>query len=596
MRKILILSLILLALLTSVVVTRAVVDEEIEKVTNELSKQKQQLSNLEKRKEQLAKDISSASISLAQVSAELSAAEEDLSKIQKELNQREKTLEQWEKDRNALIRDLYKQSRISPLEILFSSDNLVDSTKQLQYFDDNLKLLKQRITLLIGEIDTFKKNQAKAKELRDDLAALRSQYTSSLYSAQTSYSSVSSQVSEITKYVKYLSEKQKQLLLEKFGAINVSVGDVPPTLDPKLSSSYNPGLSPRLAVFSFGIPHRVGMSQYGAYGRALANQDYKQILKAYYSNVSIGSYSVPSKIKVQGYGDIPFEGKYLRGISEVPRSWPMAVLKAQAVAARTYALNWVSNNPGQAICTTQSCQVYRGDTDRANCNGTYNRRWCDAIEATEGVVIKSVDTGEPITAWYASTAGGYTRSSADVWGGYRSWVPSTRIDTPGRDPSKWFADAYEGVKYGNSPYFYAAWYYAWSKAGNKLVSPQFQHPWFNQKYMNDIVNSVLLYKRDNSLLPYLSAPDWKLPNTWSFSDVVRELQNRGGEPVSRINSVLTIVDKNVGKVSKVRFTVDSGRTVEISGLEFLTVFNTRAPGYIHIKSLYKYPLFNIELK
>lgn len=587
MRKLLILGLILLAILLSVSLIRADLNKDIEKVTSDLEKQRQQLSDLERRKEQLAKDISSASVSFYQVSVELDAAEADLAQIQKDLSGREETLKQREAGRNSLVRELYIRSRVSPFEVALSSDDLIASTKEFQYYEESLGLLESNIGTLNSEISLFKENKAQAEKLRNELAALRDQCSSLVYSHQSAYSSIAQQISEVTKYVKHLSEKQKQLLLEKFGAINVSVGDVPPTINPKLSSSYNPGFSPRIAAFSFGIPHRVGMSQYGAYGRALAGQSYKQILKAYYSNVSIGSYPVPDKINVQGYGKIPFEGRYLKGISEMPRSWPMRALKAQAVAARTYALNYVQKNG--SICTTQNCQVYRND--RTSCEGTYNRRWCDAISQTRGVVIKD-GSGNPITAWYASTAGGYTRSSADVWGGYRSWVPSTRIDTPGSDPNKWFSGAYEGVKYGKSPYFYAAWYYG---SGGKTKSG-FSHPWLNKTYMNDILNSTLLYKKDNSLLPHLSAPDWNVSGTWGFSRIKSELKKRGGTPVTRINSVLTIVDKKVGKVSKVRFTVDGGRRVEVSGLEFLTVFNTRAPGYVHIKSLYKYPLFNIELK
>jgi len=582
MRKPLIFSLILLVFIIPIGLGRA---DELGDVTKELSEQKQQLSDLEKRKEQLAQGIASASVSLAQVSAELDEAEADLAKIRKELSEREKTLKQWETTRNALIREFYKQSRISSFEIVFSSDNFIDSTRQLQYYQENLGVLRDNIIALSGEITTFKENQAKAEKLRNEFADLRNQYQALLSSQQSAYYSTAQEITQITKYVKHLTERQKQLILEKMGALDVSVGDVPPTLDPKMASGYNPGFSPRLAAFSFGIPHRVGMSQYGAYGRALAGQNYKKILKAYYANVSIGSYSVPSKIKVQGYGYISFENNYLRGISEMPRSWPMEALKAQAVAARTYALDYINKNG--SICTTQACQVYRND--RTNCSGTYNKRWCDAVKATEGVVIKY--NGVPITAWYASTAGGYTRASEDVWGGYRAWVPKTRIDTPGHDPNKWFAKAYDGAKYGNSPYFYAAWY----KSGSK-VSPQFPHPWLNKTYMNDVANSMLLYRKNNSLLPHLSAPDWNIPDTWSFSRVRSELKKRGIDPIDKINSVLTIVDKNAGKVTKVKLTVEGGRTVEINGLEFLTVFNTRAPGYVHIKSLYKYPLFNIELK
>jgi peptidoglycan hydrolase-like amidase len=37
-------------------------------------------------------------------------------------------------------------------------------------------------------------------------------------------------------------------------------------------------------------------------------------------------------------GELSFED-YLKGIAEVPRDWPMEALKAQVVAARSYALN-----------------------------------------------------------------------------------------------------------------------------------------------------------------------------------------------------------------------------------------------------------------
>ncbi|HKN81244.1 MAG TPA: SpoIID/LytB domain-containing protein, partial [Actinomycetota bacterium] len=62
---------------------------------------------------------------------------------------------------------------------------------------------------------------------------------------------------------------------------------------------------------------------------------------------------------------LPFED-YLKGIAEVPPSWPRAALEAQAIAARSYALattGW-EGAEGEAlktpICATTSCQVYRG--------------------------------------------------------------------------------------------------------------------------------------------------------------------------------------------------------------------------------------------
>ena len=52
-----------------------------------------------------------------------------------------------------------------------------------------------------------------------------------------------------------------------------------------------------------------------------------------------------------------------------------------------------------------------------------------AVKETAGKTM--VSSGQPITAWYASTAGGYTFTNADVWGGSaRLWTKRLR-DTNG---------------------------------------------------------------------------------------------------------------------------------------------------------------------
>src|SRR6266508_1117710 len=57
---------------------------------------------------------------------------------------------------------------------------------------------------------------------------------------------------------------------------------------------------------------------------------------------------------------------YLKGIAEVPPSWPRAALEAHAIASRSYALATTGWEGAQGetlktpICATTSCQVYRG--------------------------------------------------------------------------------------------------------------------------------------------------------------------------------------------------------------------------------------------
>jgi SpoIID/LytB domain protein len=113
-------------------------------------------------------------------------------------------------------------------------------------------------------------------------------------------------------------------------------------------------------------------------------------------------------------GELPFED-YLKGIAEVPRDWPMEALKAQVVAARTYALNKLqagSPSPDYDLCATTECQVYVGMEVEA---GPWGDRWVRAVEDTAGQAL--VHDGVPAVTFYSSTSPGHTFDNEDVFGG-----------------------------------------------------------------------------------------------------------------------------------------------------------------------------------
>lgn len=116
-------------------------------------------------------------------------------------------------------------------------------------------------------------------------------------------------------------------------------------------------------------------------------------------------------------GELPFED-YLKGIAEVPRSWPLDALKAQVVAARTYALNRLERGSdegralGYDLCATTACQVYVGMGVEA---GPRGERWVRAVEETAGEVL--LYEGEPASTYYSSTSNGRTYPVEQVFGG-----------------------------------------------------------------------------------------------------------------------------------------------------------------------------------
>ncbi len=104
---------------------------------------------------------------------------------------------------------------------------------------------------------------------------------------------------------------------------------------------------------------------------------------------------------------------YLRGLGEVPSSWPLEAIKAQVVAARCYALTHLSGGAYDMDDTTRY-QVYGGV-------GYESGKQNAAVDATRGQAL--VYNGQPIIAFYSSSDGGHTANVWDVFGGSRDRYP-----------------------------------------------------------------------------------------------------------------------------------------------------------------------------
>lgn len=106
--------------------------------------------------------------------------------------------------------------------------------------------------------------------------------------------------------------------------------------------------------------------------------------------------------------------KYLYQVlpSEMPPNWPLEALKAQAVAARTYAVRAArkgSNaSDGFHLDDSVSSQVYNNQPESPQA--------VRAIDETSGTVIYSNIEQCLAAVYYHSTSGGYTASSWEVWG------------------------------------------------------------------------------------------------------------------------------------------------------------------------------------
>ena len=134
-------------------------------------------------------------------------------------------------------------------------------------------------------------------------------------------------------------------------------------------------------------------------------------------NVAGGLYAI-NKVGMQDYvqGVIP---------NEVPASWPRHALRAQAVAARSYALATRLNGNGYDLYDDTRSQVYGG-------KGSETASTNNAAKATKGEVIKA--GGKVATAYFFSTSGGRTENSEFVFSEPRSYLKSVRDPADRRSP------------------------------------------------------------------------------------------------------------------------------------------------------------------
>jgi stage II sporulation protein D len=112
---------------------------------------------------------------------------------------------------------------------------------------------------------------------------------------------------------------------------------------------------------------------------------------------------------------------YLRGVVplEMPATWSPAAVRAQAVAARTYAAYERAHPRSRhaQLCDTTSCQVYGGYAAEHPASNA-------AIAATRGSVL--LDGGRPAFTQFSSSSGGWTsagsvpylRAFEDVYDGW----------------------------------------------------------------------------------------------------------------------------------------------------------------------------------
>lgn len=532
----------------------------------------QQIQDLTRQRNSTETDYSSIVKKLNSIKSQIIRIESAIAQKEEEVRKGELALEYQKKLLNQRVNSYYKNVNKTPLDLItvLIIGNLSDSMRGFFYKKSLVDQDKDTIVKVVLYIKNLEEIKANLSQQKANLSSLKEQVDQQSQALAGKITNLNSQISSLV-------AQQQSLIAQRLAALHLPQSAYTSTsgCSSDLTNGKDPGFSPGFGFFTFGVPHRVGMSQYGAKGRADQGKNAQDILKFYYNADYTTGFDTGINIHVVGsneYGQ-SFDNnwnieEYLKHVYEVPTNWNMEALKAQAIAARSYALAYT--NKGQnSICPSQSCQVVKQEE-----NGD---AWKQAVSETAGIVMTS--GGNPISAYFSSTAGGYVYSSSNSISS-RPWTKDSQ-DSSGSYNS--FGDVRNNAYDRDSPWFYCDWGARSSYGGTA---------WLKSEEVADIANVIMLVQKDQSTIANVYQVDASNPagkETWDANRVRQELRNRGGNPFNSVSSVNVGADFGSGKTTSVTIDGDAG-SQSFSGNDFKTYFDQRAPANIQIVG----PLFNIE--
>lgn len=537
--------------------------DELEAIRKKISELQSALDTSQKATAQNEQQLASLNTQLTSLRAQLAQIERDLTVREKDIAVAEERLTTQKNLLDSRVASFYKQkgrSHDALLELLVT-DNFATFLKQFAYQQNLLDADRKSIVRIVLFVRDLEEKKARLESERAAIVPLKQQIDEQSKILEGEVLSAKRKQESIKSEIATLSARQQEIINARSGGFTANIGDS------ELADDYNASIKGfresapggHYAVFSFGAhTHRKGMSQYGARGRANSGQDFRTILREYYGKEPEGR-DTGGTIRVAGFGDMDFETTYLYGIAEMPASWPIEALKAQAVAARSYAYRFKTQ--GKEICVSESCQVFRKSK-----SDSPPEAWRKAVDETRGQVLDGVVT------FYSSTSGGYLST--------KGWDT-----TDGGGGATFIDKAYE--KIGGSPWLYKAWYtQSYSINSDKCGR---SNPWLSPEEMADIVNAALVLSKGSGeevgRVSPVTTQCWS-GNPYSMAELRDVARKYGG--IDSANSVA--VGLGDGVTNSV--TING---VTLSGGDFKKAFNLRAPGRLSIPQS-GFAFFNVERK
>ena len=411
--------------------------QELTALNEKLKLAESQLKSQEAAKSKSLSEIEAVKLELDEVTSQLAISELEQQKLKNEIELKALQKEDLTKKMDGEITDAYINWKTDDItRTIFGSDDIVKMAVYQTYVAeqsrqhilgistelDKLNKANSEYEMQIGELE---KQKTAFAEKKTQLENKINELNSAIAANTSSKGTLSTQITGVVSEISDLTAQQKAIQNQDNSTTNNS--STTGTKEIISGQIYFEG-SGRDARQG----HGVGMSQYGAHGMAKAGKTFSDILKFYYTGVTIADYPESQQITIiycigKANSQTPPNCSggsttkrisltdYLGGLGEMPESWPIEARKAQMVAARTYALRYTNNgDPNRPICLTTSCQVSYINSSPTDANFMHDGDY-DVAQATQGKVI--LYNGAFISAVYSSDNNqGYGTANNDtVW-------------------------------------------------------------------------------------------------------------------------------------------------------------------------------------
>ncbi|MCL4365663.1 hypothetical protein M1437_00340 [Patescibacteria group bacterium] len=228
--------------------------------------------------------LESLKIQLAQIQASLDNLAANIKQKQKDLNDREDKIALQQALLEKRVKAYYIRSYLAdPLLVILSAVGAGDLFRELSYRQSVTREDRQIIASITQEVVDLLTQKDKLEKDKVKMAAFQVEVDKNADFLGGEVKKAKAYQADLTGKIAQLSAKQQELLAQKLGSLNLPKSAYAMRGGCTDDRNIDPGFSPRFAMYTYGVPNRVGLNQFGAKGRAEAGQNAETILKAYYN-------------------------------------------------------------------------------------------------------------------------------------------------------------------------------------------------------------------------------------------------------------------------------------------------------------------------